>query len=367
MIKCPICSTQYYELYTSTCSQCGFELAPSSTTSTDNISSVQMRTQKTLTETLEQEHKKRKQEIISTHNNLERAYQNIYQLAQSIQKLSRENIYLKNQLNTLQQQERESFQKILTLEKKFVQLTVQLAKATSKNFTENLGKGITVEMVYIPPGEFMMGSIFSDDEQPIHKVKLQEFYLGKYPITQAQYQRIMGENVSDFRGENNPVECVSWNDAQEFCRRLSQLTGKKYLLPSEAQWEYACRAGVTEEESCFGNDENQLKEYSWYHMNSERKTHPVGQKKPNNWGLYDMHGNVWEWCQDSYIDNYQNTPKDGTAYKNESTEYTVLRGGSWFIGSMYCRSAKRTRATYDSISSDVGFRVMCLPQLNNPS
>jgi formylglycine-generating enzyme required for sulfatase activity len=317
-----------------------------------------MKTQKTPKKTLEQKPKTQTQQIISTQDNLERVHQNISQLTQNIQQLSRENLDLKNRLSQLQQREQESYQKILTLEKKFVQL-LQLTQGKSKNYIENAVNGINLEMVYIPAGEFMMGSHFNSDELPIHKVELQEFYLGKYPITQAQYQKVMGENNSDFKGVNNPVECVSWNDAQEFCRRLSQLSGRKYLLPNEAQWEYACRAGVTEEESSFGNDENQLKDYCWYNMNSERRTHPVGQKKPNNWGLYDMHGNVWEWCQDDYVDNYYDTPRDGSAYKDESIQFSVLRGGSWFIGSMFCRSAKRTRATYDSISSDVGFRVMC--------
>ncbi len=145
-----------------------------------------------------------------------------------------------------------------------------------QNFTENLPNGIKLEMVYIPAGEFMMGSNESKNEQPIHKVRLKEFYIGKFPITQAQYQSVMGNNPSSFKGENQPVEKVSWNDAQEFCRQLSQITGRKYRLPSESQWEYACRAGSTTQ-WCFGDNKSQLKEYAWYGIwNRFSGTHPVG-------------------------------------------------------------------------------------------
>ena len=139
-----------------------------------------------------------------------------------------------------------------------------------------------------------MGSDDYDTEKPIHKVNLKAFKIGKYPITQKQYQSVMRNNPSNFKGDNLPVEQVSWDDAVAFCKKLSEITGQKISLPSEAQWEYACRAGSTGK-YCFGDDVNQLENYAWYNENSGSKTHPVGEKLANSWGLHDMHGNVWEW------------------------------------------------------------------------
>lgn len=227
----------------------------------------------------------------------------------------------------------------------------------ASNFSEDLGNGITLDMVYIQAGSFIMGSNQNQREQPIHQVELKEFYISKYPITQAQYHVIMGKNPSHFQGENNPVECVTWYNAQEFCQKLSTKTGKQYRLPSEAQWEYACRAG-SRGKWCFGNDESQLKYYAWYCDNSNKQTHPVGQKEPNQWGIYDMHGNVWEWCEDDSVDNYKTTPIDGSFHTKQNSIYKIIRGGS-FRSDPYCRSAYRDRYyARDGIRSLIGFRVV---------
>jgi formylglycine-generating enzyme required for sulfatase activity len=237
------------------------------------------------------------------------------------------------------------------------------APGNKTSFTENLPKGVTLEMVSLPAGKFLMGSSESDSEKPPHQVKVNSFAIGKYPITQAQYQAVMGDNPSGFKNNpQNPVERVSWNDAQAFCQKLSQITGKTYRLPTEAEWEYACRAGTTTR-YYFGDDDNQLGNYAWGRENSNGTTHPVGQKKPNGWGLYDMSGNVWEWCEDDWHDSYKNAPDDGTAWidnDNRSQSEKCLRGGSWDFYPYSCRSANRSRDCPDDHYTDYGFRVACV-------
>ncbi len=186
----------------------------------------------------------------------------------------------------------------------------------------DLPNNIKLEMIKIPAGSFLMGSSeaevkrlnheysidLSNRELPQHRVTLQEYYLGKYPLTQEQYQAVMGNNPSCFQDNpKNPVENVSWNDAKAFCQKVYEKTGQKVRLPTEAEWEYGCRAG-TQTRYYFDNNENILGNYCWYCNNSNAKTHPVGQKKPNAWGLYDIHGNVWEWCEDSGHSSYTEKP-----------------------------------------------------------
>ena len=206
------------------------------------------------------------------------------------------------------------------------------------------GNSIGMKFTLIPAGEFMMGSIDGyDDEKPAHKVKIANpFYLGTYPVTQAEWGVVMGDSHSRVKGDDLPVETVSWDDVQEFIRKLNEKEGTdRYRLPSEAEWEYACRAGTTTAYS-FGDDESRLDDYAWYNDNSDDKTHPVGKKKPNPYGLYDMHGNVWEWVQDAWHDNYGGAPTGGSAWGSGDGSDRVIRGGSWFHFAEGCRSAGRS-------------------------
>ena len=242
-------------------------------------------------------------------------------------------------------------------EKKLEVSTPVSPKTQPKNadFSVDLGEGVTLDLVYIPGGTFRMGSLESYDEQPIHQVKVPGFWMGKYPVTQEQWLRIMGNNPSEFKGDKRPVERVSWNDAVKFCQQLSQKTGKKFRLPSEAEWEYACRAGSTTK-YCFEDDQSKFKNYAWYDNNSNNQTQPVGKKKPNAWGLYDLHGNVWEWCADNWHNNYQGAPSDGSIWSSGS-KYFILRRGSWNSYSYYCRSAYRNSSPRDNRINNYGFRV----------
>jgi formylglycine-generating enzyme required for sulfatase activity len=200
-----------------------------------------------------------------------------------------------------------------------------------------------------------MGTPGNNTESPQHEVTLSPFVLGKYPITRGQWKAIMGDNPSNFQEDNLPVETVTWDDAVEFCQELSTQTGLEFRLPSEAEWEYACRAGSKTSYS-FGEDSNQLKEYAWYDYNSNNKTNPVGQKKPNAWGLYDLHGNVWEWCGDDWHDNYNGAPNDGSIWLNDN-RYKVIRGGSCYFLASRCRCAYRYSLARAYKDYDNGFRV----------
>ena len=220
---------------------------------------------------------------------------------------------------------------------------------------------IGVKFVLIPAGNFLMGSPQSEgdaDEYPRHKVEITEpFYLGIYEVTQAQWQVVMGNNPSHFKGDDRPVDLVSWNDVQEFIRRLNQKEGTdKYRLPTEAEWEYACRGG-SETVYCFGDENSRLGEYAWYTRNSGGQTRPVGQKKPNAWGLYDMHGNVWEWCADWYEEGYYRRSPSSDPRGPSSGSGRVLRGGSWYLNARNCRSASRNRHNPVFRSLFDGFRL----------
>ena len=226
---------------------------------------------------------------------------------------------------------------------------------------------IGMVLVPIPAGEFQMGSPKSEAErrsnETQHQVKITKpFHLGAFEVTQSQYERVMGTNPSYFKGANNPVGVVSWNDAVEFCRKLSALpeekaAGREYRLPTEAEWEYACRAG-TKTAYSFGDDSSQLGDFGWYDTNS-RGTYPVGQKKPNPWGLYDIHGNVWEWCQDWYGEYPCGAVTDPQGPATGSSR--VDRGGSWFSLARDCRSGNRSGDLPRYRGDFIGFRVAQVP------
>ncbi|MGH9840269.1 MAG: SUMF1/EgtB/PvdO family nonheme iron enzyme [Blastocatellia bacterium] len=225
----------------------------------------------------------------------------------------------------------------------------------------DLGGNVKLEMIHIPGGEFLMGSNEHYDEEPIHRVRLSPYFIGKYAVTQAQWEVVMGNNPSNFKGDNLPVESVSWDDAVKFCEAISAKTGKTFRLPTEAEWEMACRAGSTGK-YCFGNDEKLLGEYAWYYENADGKTHPVGQKKPNVWGLFDMHGNVWEWCADKYSDEYYaECERQGVVFDPQISatgSYRVSRGGEWDYYAAHCRSAIRYENAPGDRGDSLGFRLV---------
>ncbi len=236
-------------------------------------------------------------------------------------------------------------------------------------FVEDLGNGIILEMVSIPGGTFIMGSPDNKgetNEHPQHQVTVPGFFMGKYEITQAQYQAIMGKNPSNFKGANRPVEQVSWDDAVEFCQKLSEKTKRTYRLPSEAEWEYACRAGTTTPFYFGETITTDLVNYNGKYTYASapkglyrQETTPVDSFQPNAFGLYDMHGNVWEWCQDYYYKNYNGTPIDGSAcLTSGDITYRLLRGGSWYDNPVLCRSAFRSRVTRALRGLNIGFRVV---------
>ena len=215
------------------------------------------------------------------------------------------------------------------------------------------------EMVVIPAGSFDMGSTEIVDEQPEHRVHLSAFLLGRTEVTQGQWIAVMGRNLSSFNdcGMDCPVENISWNDAQEFARRLSYKTGKNYRLPSEAEWEYAARAGNSGKWS-FGNDVSQLGAYAWFSANSDHKSHPVGQKKPNAFGLHDMNGNAREWVEDVWHANYNGAPSDGSAWTSGGDQARrVLRGGAWGGGPEILRSAIRNLEAPGDRINGTGMRI----------
>ena len=233
----------------------------------------------------------------------------------------------------------------------------KVAKATGSAYTETVN-GLNLKMILVEGGKFSMGSKIGDsDEKPVHNVTLDSYYIGETEITQAQWRAIMGSNPSGYTGDNRPVEMVSWEDAQKFCKKLSELTGKKYVLPTEAQWEYAARGGNKSKGYTYSGSNN-IDEVAKHAPSSSGHSN-VKSKKPNELGIYDMSGNVWEWCSDwygSYSSSAQTNPQGPT-----SGIYRVLRGGSWNDYSSGCRVVSRDYYRPSFRGYNYGFRVVCLP------
>ena len=304
-------------------------------------------------------------------------------------------------------------------------LIIRRKQKQAQYFTEELGNGVGLDMVLIPGGSFWMGTEESEierlvkeydrewfrKERPQHKVNISRFFMGRYPITQAQWQVVAGweqverelesDDPSSFKEDyegisrwQRPVENVSWSDAKEFCARLSQKTKREYRLPTEAEWEYACRSVTSHQSSPFEDKSvtsgdmtveewnekyhqpfhfgetisTELANYNGNYTYGEgvkgkyrEQTTPVGYfKVANNFGLSDMHGNVWEWCEDDWHDDYNGTPTDGSAWLSGESSTKVIRGGSWSINPYICRSAYRSHPTRAFRDLTVGFRVVCV-------
>lgn len=241
---------------------------------------------------------------------------------------------------------------------------------SAQQLNEDLAKGVSLEMIVVPAGAYYMGSRPFEgnfDERPRHFLTIKSFLMGKYLITQKEWKAVMGKlPPCRFKGDDLPVEQVSWKDANKFCQRLSQQTDQNYHLPSESQWEYACRAATSTPFS-FGdtltadianyNAEHTFKNESpgvYFHSTSERGKYP-----PNAFGLYDMHGNLWEWCADNWIFDYRMSPRDDSAYQMIDNPDHVVRGGSWHDPPHLCRSAARLRVLQDDADEFIGLRVVC--------
>ena len=258
---------------------------------------------------------------------------------------------------------------------------IDTARKKAEYFSEDLGNGVTLDLVAIPGGVFIMGvpedeKDTPESERPQHQVTIEPFLMGQFPVTQAQWkaiaklplvERALEAEPSSLKGEKRPVECVCWDDAVEFCQRLSKQTGLLYRLPSEAEWEYACRAQtstpfyfgqtITSELANYRGSET----YGCEAKGEDREqTTEVGIFPPNAFGLYDMHGLVWEWCADHWHSNYEGAPSDGGGWFCENENYSrVVRGGSWRSQPDYCRSGERNLNVRDVTDINIGFRVVC--------
>lgn len=234
--------------------------------------------------------------------------------------------------------------------------TASQSQPAAKMLTLELPKGAKLKLVLIPAGKFVMGERGLDNEKPHPVTITKPFYMGVYEVTQEQYEAVMAANPSHTKGPQKPAESMDWDKAKDFCDKLAAATGHNVTLPTEAQWEYACRAG-TNTRFYYGDDPDyaDLADHAWYARNSHQ-THPVGQKSPNPWGLYDMIGNVWEWCSDWYAKTYPAGDAVDPTGPASGTD-RVLRGGCWGIAKQGCRCARRARFQSNTRLDVCGFRV----------
>lgn len=278
----------------------------------------------------------------------------------------------------------ESLENLLSQSDAILDITNDLIKNSNKenkNTTNTSTKQSSLgNFIQIPQGSFTMGSNDYPDESPEHVVKIHyDFAICKYQTTVKEYlefvestrsnypewltnrSNIKSITMSHYKNTNlnndAPIVGVSWENAKEYCKYRSKKEGKLYRLPTEAEWEFCCRAGSTTRYN-FGNDSEDLNFHAWFNENSHDVTHSVGTKKPNQWGIYDMHGNVWEWCEDVWNRNYDLAPRDGSANKVGNANVRVLRGGSWADSSRYVRSSNRNGYDIDGCDNDLGFRIV---------
>ncbi len=242
-------------------------------------------------------------------------------------------------------------------------LLVPPAFAQERDSLSSYSDPFAGEMVRVDGGTFLMGSDEYPDEKPIHSVHVPDFYLGAFEVTQQQWQEIMGNNPSFFdKCEKCPVESVSWDDVQQFIQKLNQQTSQSYRLPTEAEWEYAAGGGASNRTKWAGtSEETDLINFAWYVSNSGDKPSPVGQKSPSQLGLYDMSGNVWEWCQDWHHESYTGAPTDGSAWEIPASSNRVYRGGSWANELTVQHVAYRISDSPDYLSGTLGFRLAMTP------
>lgn len=242
----------------------------------------------------------------------------------------------------------------------------QTKKKKSRIVLPSVNKGfldsIQHNMIWVTGGRFVMGSDVSEaDEKPAYEVTVDGYAISKYPVTQRQWLVLMGNNPSEFQGcDQCPVDKVSWNDVQRFIEILNELTGKRYSLPTEAEWEYAAKGGKEWKQYRYSGSDD-IDEAGWYAGNSGRHPHPVGEKKPNSIGLYDMSGNVWEWCLDWYNKNYYEQNESNNPIGPHSGSGRVRRGGSWFTQAINCKVTTRNSVKQDYTDDIGGFRLVQYP------
>jgi len=245
----------------------------------------------------------------------------------------------------------------------FVVFFVSFAFAGGKGYKDPV---TGMEFIFVKGGCYDMGDTFGDgesDEKPVHNVCISDLYMGKYEVTQEQWKTIMDSNPSDFSfcGNTCPVEMISWDDTQEFIQKLNSKTGKSYRLPTEAEWEYVARSGNKKEKYAGTSSDSDLDSYAWYNSNSYDETHPVGQKKPNGIGLYDMSGNVYEWCQDWFSSDYYRKSPRNNPQGPSSDGNRVLRGGSWLNEQALLRVSDRNDEKPSVRHRRIGFRLLRTP------